>query len=213
MDINASIQEAIQKTNSGDLQSAQVILANVLRQEPRNARAWYLLSQVIGDRNREIDCLKKVLEIEPNSQQARARLQKLQQGNIPTQPKPAIPSVQPIPKNKKTNALWIFLILGLGIVALCLVVYTYIQNLPDATNCVQIVDSDGITGVTEGANVHALLWGDIKNTCDKPITKITLHASIINPSNNQVLGETTNQESYILALNAKNGACRTVKTE
>src|SRR5271157_9464 len=128
MDINVSIQEAIQKAKSGDLQSAQIILASVLRQEPHNARAWFLLSQVIGDSNREIDCLKKVLEIEPNSQQAKARLQKLQQVSAPVEPKPANSPVQPIPKKKKINALWAFLILSLGIGALCLVVYFYIQN-------------------------------------------------------------------------------------
>ena len=147
MDINAAFQEAMQKANDGDIQSAQTILAGIIQQEPRNARAWYLLSQVIGDRNREIDCLKKVLEIEPNSQQAKARLQKLQQVNVSVKPRPAIPSVQPQPvipsvqpisNTKRPNLLWIFLILGLGIAAFCLVVYTYIQNLPDATQCVQL---------------------------------------------------------------------------
>ena len=228
MDIDAAFQEAIQKANDGDIQSAQIILASIVRQEPRNARAWYLLSQVIGDRNREIDCLKKVLEIEPNSQQAKARLEKLQQVSAPVQPKPAISPVQPIPKKKKTNALWIFLILGLGIVALCLVVFVYIQNfrgsggvgvlnnsvlnLPDATQCVSVGPNPTESplyllgeciGINSGGNT--LLTGDITNTCSKPITKIGLHGRVVGDvgyQTNVTLGEVSNILQVVLQPNA-----------
>jgi hypothetical protein len=190
MDTNVSIQEAVQKAESGDLQSAQTILASVLRQEPRNVRAWYLLSQVVGDRNREIDCLQKVLEIEPNSQQAKAGLQKLQQLNLPVQPQPAIPPVQPIPKNKTSSVLWILLILGLGIAAFCLVVGSYIysstQNLPDATQCARLEDNYCDVGGGLG-DTHII--GFIVNTCDKPITNVSLKGEVISVLDNSVLAE------------------------
>ena len=174
MDINVSIQEAIQKAKSGDLQSAQIILASVLRQEPRNARAWYLLSQVIGDRNREIDCLKKVLEIEPNNPQAKARLQKLQQGEAPIQRQYATPLIRPTPKkNKASNLLIFFLVLGLSGLGVCLIVYFDIKNVPDATQCVQV---GRCIGNDRGAS--SVLSGGITNTCSKPITNISLHGTV-----------------------------------
>jgi hypothetical protein len=176
MDINASIQEAMQKANAGNIQSAQTILASIVRQEPRNARAWYLLSQVIGDPNREIDCLKKVLEIEPNNQQAKVRLQKLQQVNTPIKPNPAVSNAYPASKNKMPSALWIFLILAIGGLGIfCLVVYLYAQNAPDATQCVRVSECFGADG---GASSY--LNGKATNTCSKPITRISLHGNVVN---------------------------------
>ena len=212
MDINLAIQEAMQRANDGDVQSAQAILANVLRQEPRNARAWYLLSQIVGDRNREIDCLKKVLEIEPNSQQARARLQKLQQTDVQVQPNPSnpkvqrantqiqsntsIPKVQPIAK--KPSSLLIILISIVALMALCIVALQ-IYNAPDATQCVQIVEVNCLGDMGDSSNLYTMVWGNIKNTCDKPITNITLHGSEINRSDNHVMNEATALQSYTLA--------------
>ena len=211
MDINLAINEAMQKANDGDIKSAQVILANVLRQEPRNARAWYLLSQIVGDPNREIDCLKKVLEIEPNSQQAKARLQKLQQVDVQAQPVPSVPKVQQtnskIPPNslapkiqpviaKKTSPLLIVLV---SIIAgiLVLTFALRIINAPDATHCVKVVQN--ICLVSHDA-LNSYLFGSITNTCNQSITSINLHGIVVNPRDvNSVFGEVTALQDTVLA--------------
>lgn len=70
------IQEAIQAARSGDKETARKILSQVVRSEPNNARAWYLLSQVIEDDEKAVFCLEQVLKIDPNNTQARERLEK-----------------------------------------------------------------------------------------------------------------------------------------
>jgi hypothetical protein len=192
MDINLAIEEAMQKVNSGDLRSAQIILANILGQEPRNTRAWYLLSQIVGDRNREIDCLKKVLEIEPTSQQAEARLQKLQGENSQAPPGPILPSSPSTAKNPSRFLIFLILIF----VGIC-ILYTGLQiyNAPNATNCV----GENLTCLVDHGGGDTYLFGTIKNTCDKPITNISLQGNVISPLDNQVLGEASAVQNYILA--------------
>jgi len=212
MDVNLAIQEAMRKANDGDVKSAQVILANVLRQEPRNARAWYLLSQIVGDRSREIDCLKKVLEIEPNSQQARARLQKLEQVNVQVQSSPSVSKVQPtntqiqtnlsVPKiqpvTKKSSLLLIVLISILGGIVI-LIVALQIINAPDATQCVSFTKILNNSCMTTGDIRNTYIFGDIRNTCDKPITNITLRGKLFSSFNDSKLGETTALQEVVLS--------------
>jgi hypothetical protein len=217
MDINASIQEAMQKANAGDIQSAQTILAGIIHQEPRNARAWYLLSQVIGDRNREIDCLKKVLEIEPNSQQAKIRLDKLLNPNLPSRPSPSVPKPQPIIKNKNNSNLRTRLtIVVIGIVVLVIalsmsyVLIAVIQNQPDATQCVHVENLASIgpysmTCIGINAGGGTLLGGQITNTCSKPITKISLRGRVIGDVGYQT-NVTLGQVSDILQIVLSPGA-------
>jgi hypothetical protein len=198
MDTNSAVQEAIQKTNSGDLKSAQIILANVLREEPRNARAWYLLSQIVGDRNREIDCLKKVLELEPNSQQAKVKLQKLLNVEHPIQSANAPSTSQLVNKKKKTPAIltilaFLFVVLGISFAAL----YYFVKNGPDATQCVQ-VDHNLCLVMSDSLNSH--LIGSITNSCNKSITNINLHGSVVNPDDiNSVYGEISALQKIVLA--------------
>ena len=179
------------------IQSAQIILASIVRQEPRNARAWYLFSQVIGDRNREIDCLKKVLEIEPNNQQAKARLQKLQQADTPVEPNPAVSNVYPVYKKKISSTLWTLLILAIGGLGIfCLVVYLYAQNAPDATQCVQLNECTGAD--SWGSSV---IFGKITNTCSKPITTISLHGNVVNDvgyQTNVIIDQVSNTFQVVL---------------
>lgn len=212
MDINLAIQEAMQKANDGDIKSAQAILANVLRQEPRNARAWYLLSQIVGDQKREIDCLKKVLEIEPNSQQARTRLQKLQQTGMQIQSSPSVPKVQqinsqaqpnlPIPKikpvTKRPSTLLIVLLAIVGGM-IVLVFALQIINAPDATQCVSFTKILNNNCMTTGDIRNTYIFGDITNTCDKPITNITLRGKLFSSFNDLKLGETTALQEVVLS--------------
>jgi tetratricopeptide (TPR) repeat protein len=79
MDTEKTIQQAIQAARAGKSDESRRLLSGVVGSEPKNARAWYLLSQVIGERDKAIECLKKVLEIDQNNRQAQERLEKLKE--------------------------------------------------------------------------------------------------------------------------------------
>ena len=68
------IQHAISWAKTGNKEAARKALSEVVRQEPNNARAWYLLSQVVENDERAIYCLNRVLQIQPDNQQAKERL-------------------------------------------------------------------------------------------------------------------------------------------
>jgi micrococcal nuclease len=72
------IEKAVAEAKSGNKAGAKKILVHVVRQEPGNAQAWYVLSRVVEEKEQIIYCLNQVLRIIPDSPQARARLKKLQ---------------------------------------------------------------------------------------------------------------------------------------
>jgi tetratricopeptide (TPR) repeat protein len=72
------IQQALAAARTGDKTAARQALSQAVRQDPQNAHAWYLLSQVVEQPNRVIYCLEKVLKIDPSNEQAAKRLKSLQ---------------------------------------------------------------------------------------------------------------------------------------
>jgi thioredoxin-like negative regulator of GroEL len=70
--INA--QKAIDR---GDKAQAKLFLRELILQEPRNERAWFLLAQVVEKRNQTIDCLERVYQNNPNNRSAQEALSKL----------------------------------------------------------------------------------------------------------------------------------------
>jgi len=77
MDTGPSIRQAIDLAKSGKRPEARQILSQVVRLEPQNARAWYLLSQVEEIKEQSIYCLEQVLKIQPDNSQALERLRRL----------------------------------------------------------------------------------------------------------------------------------------
>ena len=59
------------------------LIAHVQR-EPKSGQAWWLLSQVIGDEQKELDCLKRVLQLDKDHAKARARLNEIKTGKEKT---------------------------------------------------------------------------------------------------------------------------------
>jgi hypothetical protein len=80
------IAKAITEAKSGNRHGAKVILAQVVRNEPGNAQAWYLLSRLVEEKEQIIYCLNKILEITPDDSQAKARLKRLQSPSAPEPP-------------------------------------------------------------------------------------------------------------------------------
>lgn len=81
------IAKAITEAKSGNRLGARVILAQVVRVEPGNAQAWYLLSRLVEEKEQIIYCLNKILEITPDDSQAKARLKRLQSPPTPESPR------------------------------------------------------------------------------------------------------------------------------
>jgi endonuclease YncB( thermonuclease family) len=81
------IQTAIAEAKLGNKRRAKEILAGAVRREPQNARVWYLLSQVVEGPEQAVECLNRVLAIDPDNLQAKARLEKLRSEPVRLKPK------------------------------------------------------------------------------------------------------------------------------
>lgn len=96
------LQQAQQAFQSGEREQARRLLVEVLRANPRDVSAWLLMSQVVELPAHKLDCLMRVLAIEPENQAALAELARLNPQNTPGSPAlqssapstPAAPSVR-----------------------------------------------------------------------------------------------------------------------
>lgn len=69
-----TLHMAIQALDAGDLQRAQKLLAEVLRSDPRDARAWVLMAEAQTDLGRRKECIDRALQIDPTNEIARLLL-------------------------------------------------------------------------------------------------------------------------------------------
>ena len=72
-------QQAIVAARSGKVKESQFLLAQVLQDDPQDAQAWFLLSQLVDDEHLQQDYLSKVLAIEPNHEHARQQMDLLEE--------------------------------------------------------------------------------------------------------------------------------------
>lgn len=72
--MTATLQEAITAAKRGETERAQLLTADVIRDNPDDANAWYLLSQLVDSDTRRAAYLSKALALEPNHERARAEL-------------------------------------------------------------------------------------------------------------------------------------------
>jgi len=68
--MSGDLQYAIQLVKDGHHAKAQSILAEIISVEPKDEQAWLWLAAVLNEDNRQY-CLRQVLIINPNNQQAR----------------------------------------------------------------------------------------------------------------------------------------------
>ncbi len=62
---------------TGEALKARTLLAGYVFEHPTSADAWFLLSYVTPQSNAQIDCLTRVLSLDPDHQEARTRLDRL----------------------------------------------------------------------------------------------------------------------------------------
>lgn len=138
--IEELIQQGVKLAKAGNKREAKEIFVQVVKQEPKNVRAWYFLSQVVDSREQSIYCLEKILQIQPENLQIAELLQKLKLQTPPTPPVSAAstPATQPTPslppepviviKEKKQNKLITFLAAFSLVVIICICVSVAISG-------------------------------------------------------------------------------------
>jgi hypothetical protein len=72
-----ALQDAILAARIGNRDQALVLLLQAVEREPRNTEAWLWLSRVVETDQQRIECLRRVLEINPGHQAAQADLANL----------------------------------------------------------------------------------------------------------------------------------------
>jgi endonuclease YncB( thermonuclease family) len=106
------VEKAISASKAGDKPAAREILSQVVREEPENARAWYLLSQVVEEPAQAISCLEKALSLAPDNERVKQRLESLRAGQGHVEPlaaqfrsgPAAIPAARALPKERRSRA-------------------------------------------------------------------------------------------------------------
>jgi tetratricopeptide (TPR) repeat protein len=91
-----TLQQAIAAIKAGDKAGGQRLLAEVIRNDPRNEAAWLWMSAVVGSDERQRACLERVLAVNPSNQTAQRGLAKLQRDRV-GQFKPSQAFSQPVP--------------------------------------------------------------------------------------------------------------------
>jgi peroxiredoxin len=129
-EMGGDLLQAEQFLKDGNKQAALPLLMEYVRRNPGLARGWWVLSFAVADPQQQIECLERVLRIDPNSVQAQTRLQKIRgesesQSHL-TEPdrspeKTLNPPSQPVlsqtPKVKKKAGV----MLPLAVLSICIV--------------------------------------------------------------------------------------------
>lgn len=105
-----SIKKALDLIKNGQHAKARPILTNILKQDPNQAEAWFLLSYAVPERGRRIYALRQALNANPDFTRAEERLSKLtgQPPSTPSRPqqpsdRPAAPAFIPPDEDAKSE--------------------------------------------------------------------------------------------------------------
>jgi hypothetical protein len=76
--MSEKLQQAISAAKNGQKTEAQVLLTQVLKENPNETQAWFLLGTLVDSEQKKVAYLGKVLALEPDHQMARKMLARLQ---------------------------------------------------------------------------------------------------------------------------------------
>jgi len=100
-----SLEKAIDLVKSGGLAEGEILLTGIVKSEPNNERAWQWLSVCVIPEDQKRHCLKQVLRINPNNEDAKKLLESLEFKTIFTQSLENNKPVQPVPPQQKLNGV------------------------------------------------------------------------------------------------------------
>jgi hypothetical protein len=75
--MTATLKEAIAAVRAGDLENAQLLVAEVIQLNPDDPQAWYLMSQLVDSPARRAAYLNKTLELDPSHERALVEFDRL----------------------------------------------------------------------------------------------------------------------------------------
>lgn len=87
--MDSRLQEAIGAARAGETRTAQQLLTDVLRDDPAQTHAWFLLSHLVDSPQKQQAYLGKVLTLEPDHKHARQRLAFLRAAQVGDAGQPA----------------------------------------------------------------------------------------------------------------------------
>ncbi|MFZ5820553.1 MAG: tetratricopeptide repeat protein [Chloroflexota bacterium] len=131
------IHEAYHAAKSGDKVRARQIILEVLKTEPGNERAWFLYAKIAESRQKSIQALEKVLEINPFNSVASRDLEALEQRQAASlagqSPQTPVPRPQtPPPAAKGGLPAWVWMA-GAGFLGLLLLGCVGLLLIPSLT--------------------------------------------------------------------------------
>ena len=103
------LQKAISSIKSGDKDTARKFLIHILRANSNNEQAWLWMTKVVDTDEKRIECLEKVLDINPNNEIAKRGIAQFRKRGEYNQPV----SRRRNSRNKKSLRFWLLAILGL----------------------------------------------------------------------------------------------------
>lgn len=82
------LDAAIKSIEAGDKTAAMRLLAGIVVTDPKNEMAWLWLSKCVEEQDRKRYCLTRILDINPNNQDARQALAQLESLSKPSRQEP-----------------------------------------------------------------------------------------------------------------------------
>jgi hypothetical protein len=82
--MNPKLQQAIVAARAGQRKEAQLLLAQLLQDNPEEVHAWFLLSHLVDSEQKQLAYLKKTVELDPNHAKATQQLAQLESVVLPT---------------------------------------------------------------------------------------------------------------------------------
>jgi hypothetical protein len=136
MDERQVLLQARNAIQRKDKKTAQRLLYQAVRRYPKSETAWLWLSALVDDPQQELDCLNKVLEINPNNETARRHWLKLQssvpipQSTQPEQPEQLEKLGRP-PKKRRTKHIWTLIAVIVGLIVILCVATIVVPSVMD----------------------------------------------------------------------------------
>jgi len=103
------IKQAIDYIQAGKLTEARAALSDILRNNPKDDQAWLLMSFAVSERPRQIECVQRALQINPDNPNAQDRLRQLsfprpaESGSAPAAPAPSKPAASSLGERLSTR--------------------------------------------------------------------------------------------------------------
>lgn len=99
------LQDAIVATRAGNTREAQLLLTDILKEDPNETQAWFLLSNLVESEDKKMAYLGKVLALDPSHNKAAQQLAYLQTQTAVADKTPPPPLSTPEPEEDEIDWL------------------------------------------------------------------------------------------------------------